>query len=196
MATARDITVCTLTMPDGSRAEMLERNKKSVREQTQPVYAHLIDDAPGDMGDLYNNLVDKVETEWVALLDDDNYWHGHHVNTIVQALHNADVVYTWDSSGSRPRHNVNDKPYEWIEWLGEDSNWLDTSCAYRVSKWKEIGGMAGADGTQLKDWDLCKRMVEAKARFVCVPQATWRYSQFLWDGHVMRDTEGLFQKEL
>jgi hypothetical protein len=166
---------------------MLQRNRESVANQTAGrVHDHLIDGDWGDVGDLYNRLVEKAETEWICTLDDDNYWFPHHLETILPEMtSDVDVVYTWEASGSRPRVNVNDWSTEYIELLGRDSNWLDTSCAVRRSKWLEVGGMPGPED-QLKDWRLWQRMVGAKAVFRCVPVVSWFYQQWQFDGHVLR----------
>jgi hypothetical protein len=186
-----DVTVVTLTIP--GREWMLRRNMEAVRNQTVgPVHAHLVDDAPGDVGLLYNGLVGRVETEWVCLCDDDNWLHPDHLRTILPAMDDADVVYSWESSGSRPRVNVNEWSPEYIERLGRDGNWLDTSCAVRTSKYLEVGGMPGPEDL-LKDWRLWQRMVAAGARFRCVPEVTWTYQLYSVDGHVLRDPNGYRQ---
>ena len=191
-----DITVVTLTMPDGSRKDLLERNHASVRDQTVRVRDHLVSAEPGDFGDLYNELVYHVETPFFMILDDDCWLEPHHVETILPHLDDADVVYTWDSSGSRPRVNVNDWVWLYIERLGQDFNWLDPNGAViRKAAFEAVGGFAGAEGTQLKDWDLWRRMVAERARFHCVPEVTWRFGQWVWDGHVVRDKDSIFHEE-
>jgi hypothetical protein len=49
-----------------------------------------------------------VQTPWVAVLNDDDSWLPHHVETVLPHLHDADVVYTYDASGSKPRVDCND----------------------------------------------------------------------------------------
>ena len=191
-----DITVVTLTMPDRSRMDLLERNVDSVKSQTVAPAAHLVDDTPGDFGDLYNGLIAQAQTPFVMILDDDCWLEPHHIETVVPFLGRSDVVYTWDSSGSRPRVNVNHWSHQYIERLGQDFNWLDPNGAtIRASKFRDIGGFAGAEGTQLKDWDLWRRMVGAHATFYCVPEVTWRFGQWVWDGHVTRDVDSIFNNE-
>ena len=51
--------------------------------------------------------LDAVRTEWVAFLDDDDFWYPHHVETLLnlQQKTNADFLYSWfDGNNPFPMH--------------------------------------------------------------------------------------------
>lgn len=51
--------------------------------------------------------LDAVRTEWVAFLDDDDYWYPHHLETLLklQRETNADFLYSWfDGNNPFPMH--------------------------------------------------------------------------------------------
>ena len=53
------------------------------------------------------NALDTVKTEWVAFLDDDDFWYPHHVETLLklQQRTGADFLYSWfDGNNPFPMH--------------------------------------------------------------------------------------------
>ena len=171
-----DLTVLTCTIP--GRENYLDRCVDSVRRQTVGVSAHLISSDDGSLGPLvkYNQLARAVDTEWLAILDDDNYWLDEHVETIAPEFDNADVIYTWDAGGTRPRIQ--------LSWMTQtdpvrhftETNTLDQSCAIRTEMFREVGGFRDNDAGRAMDHDLWLRIAQAGGRFLAVPKFTWFYS--------------------
>ena len=169
-----DITVLTCTIP--GRENYLDRCIDSVRRQTVGVRAHLIASDDGTLGPIekYNQLARAVDTEWLAILDDDNYWLDEHAETIAAEFDNADVIYTWDGGGTRPRIQL--AHFEQVELAKHfaETNSVDQSCAIRTETFLSVGGFQLS--TRLMDQDLWYRIAQAGGRFLAIPNVTWFYS--------------------
>ncbi len=184
------ITVVSLTIP--GRAAMLTRCIESVYKQTIRPYAHLIlaEANRRDVGACYNEAISGVKTPWIQLCDDDNFLLPHHLETILPAMEDADVVYSWETSGSRPRVNFNGWHPEKIIEYQEHENAIDNSCAIRTDVFRAVG----FDETSKtpKDWLLFTELAHRRVRFRCVPQETWTYSMVehdgrMWMAHELRE---------
>lgn len=191
------ITVLTVTIP--GREDLLAANIASVNAQTVPVERQLIcahADWPGiepqvQYASAKNALLPAVRTPWVAVLNDDDSWLPHHVETVEDHLKDADVLYTWDASGSKPRVDCSDWPHEMVADTFAATNFLDGNCLIRLSLLEQVGGFPtdweGAGpwegghyrGTNARweDWALWQRLVVLGARFRCVPVETWIYGK-------------------
>lgn len=171
-----DLTVLTCHIP-GREAE-LARNMASVRNQVLGPVCHVIIADDGSLGtcEKYNRAAKAVETEWIALLDDDNYWAPEHLLEINHALPVADVVYSFDASRRLPRINISGyNRATTLEFLSS-TNCVDQSSAIRTSMWDRVGGFREDFAPrQWNDQDLFYRIAEAGGRFVCVPIDTWVY---------------------
>ena len=170
-----DLTVITCTIP--GREDYLDRNMESVRRQTVGVHAHFIASDDGELGPLvkYNSLARAVDTEWLAILDDDNYWLDEHVETIVPYLDNADVIYTWDAGGTRPRKQLAGLSQERLVEHFTIDNSVDQSCAVRTEMFLRVGGFQEHESRTM-DRDLWLRIAQAGGRFMAIPKMTWFYS--------------------
>ena len=172
-----DLTVLTCTIP--GRENYLDRCVDSVRRQTVGVSAHLISSDDGSLGPLvkYNMLARAVETPWLAILDDDNYWLDDHVETIAPEFDNADVIYTWDAGGTRPRIQLaRFTQSELLEHFAV-TNSVDQSCAIRTEMSRQVGGFQEpVDGRTWMDQDLWYRIAKMGGRFLAIPKATWFYA--------------------
>ena len=190
MARTVDVTVCTPTIP--GREAWLEEARDSVRDQTTSPRSHLVDCGPvswpAGMPDVVkrrNRMLGHVETEWVAVLDDDDVYDPWHFETIEPWLSDGiDVIYAFchEIEGI----NVNAWSRETLAGEIERSNPIFSNACIRTSKLREVGGWSieGWDpGTHLyrggpvcmEDWDLWVRMARAGASFLCVPTKTWHY---------------------
>lgn len=152
----------------------------SVREQSIEVRSHIIVSDGGSLGPMvkYNEAARAVDTSWLSILDDDNYWLQDHVATILPHLDNADVVYTVDACGSRPFiQMVGLSTDELLPLFDLGRNSLDQSCAIRTEMYCRVGGFCiDYAPRSWPDQDLWYRIAEAGGRFVGVPKATWFYT--------------------
>lgn len=184
------ITVITVSIP--SRRELLQQNIASVYEQTVSVERQLIcthasttdrDYRQIQYSTAKNDLLAQVTTPWVAVLNDDDYWQPHHVETILSHLDNADIVYTWEANNHKPREDCNSYSQQQLIEIFDRTNFLDANCAIRTSKLREVGGFPvdlvngryGNGPARWEDWQLWRLMARADARFHCVPEPTWCY---------------------
>lgn len=174
-----EITVITASIP--GREKLLAENVESVHVQTVQTACHLIRthhmDEDGNPAKSYNALVEAAETEWIHVLDDDNYWLPKHIETITPYLENADVVYAFDAGGSRPKVDLSGLSQLELIRFFRTTNCVDQSAAVRRDIWLACGGMRGhlEIDTQWPDQDLWWRLAKIGARFVCVSQETWIY---------------------
>jgi hypothetical protein len=185
------VTVCTASMP--SRHEHLARCQASVRNQTVQPAAHLIRIAqplygqpnPHDLAMQRNRLLGAVDTEWLAVLDDDDLYLPHHFETIQHALTpDADMVYTFANEGVVARENVNGMTHSQILARLATANFMNANACLRVDTLLRVGGWEEefdfatrrfASGAAWEDWGLWIRMAKAGAKFVCIPQGTYDY---------------------
>lgn len=170
-----DLTVITCTIP--GRADYLERCVDSVRRQTVGVHSHLIVSDDGSLGPIekYNQLARAVDTEFLAILDDDNYWLDEHVETIAPYFDDADVIYTWDGGGTRPRQQLAGlSQIDLVEHF-TIRNAVDQSCAVRTEMFERVGGFEFNEYRTM-DRDLWLRIAQVGGRFLAIPKFTWFYS--------------------
>jgi glycosyltransferase involved in cell wall biosynthesis len=182
------ITVLTATM--GRRPRMLAEAVASVRAQTFTDVEHVIVDdgsfsveCPGarvvavshrGLGPARNAGLDVARGEAIALLDDDDLWHPHHLATVskVMAETGADVVYAdCDEIGRRDGYRTVVRDFD--RALLERENFICVPATLiRTEALRAVGGFeAGA----LEDWATWKKMSAAGFRFVHVPEVTVTY---------------------
>jgi hypothetical protein len=188
------ITVLTCTIP--GREQLLAENIASVHAQSIPVacqliHSHVDDPAVQPMvqyAAAKNALLPAVQTPWVAVLNDDDSWLPHHIETVQGELADVDVLYTWDASGSKPRVDCNGWSRGKLAETFAETNFLDGNCLIRLSLLEQAGGFptdwAGPgpwegghyEGTnaRFEDWALWQRLASIGARFRCAPVETWR----------------------
>lgn len=191
------ITVLTVTIP--GREQLLAENLASVYAQTVPVQrqlicAHLATTTEQPMvqySRAKNEMLAAVDTDWIAVLNDDDVWLSHHVETVAPYLDEADVISTWEASGSKPRVDYSDWSQEQLVAHFDETNELDGNCLIRLSLLESVGGFptdwegpGPHDGGHYKDslarwedWALFQRLAPIGARFRCVPVETWRYGK-------------------
>lgn len=183
------ITVLTATL--GKRPAMLAEAVASVRAQTlQPLEHLVVDDGSfsvgsldgatvlpvphGGLGAARNAALAAARGEAVALLDDDDLWHPHHLETVWSVMERtgADVVYAdCDEVGRRDGYSFTVRDFD-AELLERENYLCVPATLVRTSALRDIGGFGtGA----LEDWDTWKRMARAGMQFVHVPQVTVTY---------------------
>jgi hypothetical protein len=190
------MSITVLTVSIASRQDLLARNIASVYGQTVPVERHLICAHQGggpnpqvEYSGLKNRLLEAVDTEWIAVLNDDDYWLPNHVQAISPELDEADVIYTWEQSGVKPRENCNAWTQHDLLTTFDRTNHIDGNCAIRTAKLREVGGFpvnwVGPGPWQgghyedsparFEDWELWRRLIRVEGCFLCVPEETWVY---------------------
>ena len=164
------ITVITATLPE--RADLLERAVASVALQTLRPEAHLVgvDHRRRGGAAMKNLLAYAADTEWLAILDDDDHLYPDHLLKLLAASGDADVVYSWcDSTGDAfPNYN---QSWEGVDALRGSSR-VSHNAIVRTSLFKEVGGFPLERGY---DWRFWIKAADAGARFACVPERTWFY---------------------
>jgi hypothetical protein len=191
------VTVLTVTIP-GRETAMLGENIASVYAQTLPVTrqlicAHLCTDGPAMVQYVQakNLLLRAVQTEWVAVLNDDDYWLPQHVELLMGEARAADVIYSWETGRTRPRidANVNDWPRERLTRQLEEANLIDGNAMIRTRMLRRVGGFPADwvgdtphngghyqdSPARFEDHELWRRIHAAGGQFRCVPVETWHY---------------------
>lgn len=175
-----EITVIVATIPE--REALLEQAIDTVQAQTSPVpYLVGVDAQHDGPVPTLNALAERVQTEWLFRLDDDDLLDPDHFQVLSKWLDDdADIVYTWcrvEGGGEEhPEAQFQDRfQAEWgWEYLRE-SNFIPASAAVRTSLWRDLGGLREPAWTKHEDWDFWVRALDAGARFRCVPTVTWTY---------------------
>ncbi len=195
------ITVVTATIP--GREELLGKCIASVYAQTRRLEAHLVMAqhtnpemaGPQHCAVQQQWLLPAVTTDFTMRLADDDRLLPNYGEAVAPYLDKADVIYSWDASGSRPRMDCSDWPQDRVTSSLETSNWIDGSAVLmRTSILKSFGGWpteweGGSifQGGHFKgfrsgydDQTIFYLMAKAGARFLCVPQETWWYGEGPW----------------
>jgi len=183
------ITVLTATL--GRRPEMLAEAVRSVHGQTlQPLEHIVVDDGSFSVAPLEDVTLLSIEHcglgparnaglaiargEAVALLDDDDVWHPHHLATLWEQMQltQADVVYS-DCLEVGRRDGYATRVADFDPELLQRENFICVPATLvRTSALVKVDGFSSG---ALEDWQTWKRMAANGARFVHVPQVTVTY---------------------
>lgn len=203
------MTVLVPTIP--GRDELLARAMASVRAQTRPADAVLLECDTGrtGAGPTRNRLLARVSTEWTAFLDDDDEFYPHHLRVCLDhaAATGADLVYPWfDMIGWTPvteSANAADPLATsvggaWVSPFGVPfgaeqeahlrtaGNFIPITVLVRTEALRSVGGFP-TPGTPewpdaaREDWGGWLRLLDAGATFSHVQCRTWRWNHH--DGH-------------
>jgi cellulose synthase/poly-beta-1,6-N-acetylglucosamine synthase-like glycosyltransferase len=184
--------ISVVTPTSGRRPEMLAEAVASVRAQTLAPLEHLVvDDGSesvsdtdgvtvlrvprGGPGPARNAAIARARGEAVALLDDDDLWHPHHLETVwtVMQQTGADVVYA-DCAVENRRDGYSFEVEDFVDDVILERNFLCLPATLvRTSSVRAVGGFP--DEPRGQDWSLWKNMHRAGMRFVHVPQVTVTY---------------------
>lgn len=194
------VAVCIATVPP--RAHLLERAKASVEFQTRPADQIIIQvDRDGDgPARTRNNAWRRAETDYVAILDDDDEFLPNHLDLCMRAarVEKADLIYPWFEHVGWPewtkdRPDPLAVPYEGrlqhplgIRFGPEQAAhlrryaFIPVTTVMRRSMLEAVGGYPEPGSplwrqcNGLEDWAVELAMLDAHAKFVHVPYRTWR----------------------
>jgi glycosyltransferase involved in cell wall biosynthesis len=181
------ISVVLPTIP--GREALLERAIASVRAQTLPVAAlHVVDEPRPDPASYVceriararNIGLNKVDTPWVAFLDDDNWWEPNHLASLYAHITEADVIY---ANSTRVPMDVTDSCF--VQYNGPDPNAALVSviiarnvggfCETWIPDDSEGGYHSALTGHLYEDLDFWERCQQHGATFLQIPDETWNY---------------------
>ena len=127
-----------------------------------------------------NRALERVDTEWVAFVDDDDELYPDHLRLCARAarLNGADVVYPgYDTSGGPDPVGCFGMPF--------DGDLLQRLYIFRVSVLARTDAVRAAGGIQAlpdvhgdpcEDWGLWLAMHRLGASFYHLPQKTWQWN--------------------
>lgn len=191
-APSHEITVVIPTIP--GREAMLDRAIASVERQDLLPRDLVVEHDVNREGPaaVRNRALAKVETEWVAFLDDDDEMHPEHLLTLVrlQEETGAAMVWPWFKvQGGRdpfPMHRGR-------QWDPADPHQIPITVLARTAAIMDVGGfrtMAAGPTDRLgnrcgEDWQLWLDLSAAGYEFAHTPEQTWTWH------HGSHNTSGL-----
>jgi glycosyltransferase involved in cell wall biosynthesis len=178
------VAVCIASIPP-RRELLLPRAIQSALHQSRPadelhvaVDLHHQGEAP-----TRNRVIAAAQTEWVAILDDDDEFNFDHLEAMLghADLTGADVVYSWYDviGGTDPHPHVFGK-----DWDPHHPVQTTVTLLWRRSLLEHLGGFrppppegqvdehGNRDGP---DFDIVKRANACGAKIAHLPQRTWRW---------------------
>jgi glycosyltransferase involved in cell wall biosynthesis len=182
------ITVVIPTIPP--RAEQVGRAIESVWAQTlQPKAVEIVlDSERRGPAATRNRALERVDTEWVAFLDDDDELYPNHLRLLARCarLTDSDVVYPgYDSDDDQV--NCFGLPFD--ATLLERRNFIPVTVLARTEMVLAAGGFKphpDESGDPCEDWGLWLSMLDIGAKFTHLPVRTWRWNTGGTRGHTDR----------
>lgn len=164
-------TVVTVSVPE--RADSLTRAIASVRQQTYGPVPHLIRiEQPDQFGTRHvtrqrNALLPAMQTPYIAVLDDDDYFEPTYLERVADVIENAGdaiaVVYTYCHG-----HTHAEGPFD-AERLYRE-NYIDGEAVISMGWLNRLGGYPEMPDGKVEDWALWLKILEMGGEFVCVPE--------------------------
>lgn len=176
-----DITVCLTTIPP--RAEHLAKALASVAKQTlQPVaiiveYDHHHTGAAATK----NRALERVTSDWVAWLDDDDEFWPEHLATLrrVADEQQADFVYSIPfvpQAGGPVSFTRPGIPFD--EAFLRAQSFIQTTVLTRTKFAKQGGGFWCPEGSIYDDWGYALGCLDAGARLYHHPEPTFTWNHW------------------
>jgi hypothetical protein len=163
----------------------LDRAYASVLEQTRkPDFIITSRALPGEDCGRQKDRVTKAlppEVEWVAYLDDDDYFFPQHIELLEQRAlaTGADMVYPWFEF-DRPTGGGNVlAPYEGKPFDPEElrrNNYIPVTVLLRRSVVDAVGGFPPPNPPAYDDWLLWLRLLDHGAKIEHLPERTWMWT--------------------
>jgi glycosyltransferase involved in cell wall biosynthesis len=174
------ITVVIPTIP--ARAALLERALASVDAQTLPPADVIVEVDTGRAGaaTTRNNALERVDTEWVAWLDDDDELYRDHLLRLARyvRLSGVDVAYPgYDVTGGTDPVDCFGLPFD--PTLLARRNYIPVTTLCRTAAVRAAGGFQphpDEHGDPCEDWGLWLAMLARGATFGHLPVKTWRWN--------------------
>ena len=172
--------VVTPSIPE--RDQLLMECVRSVICQTAAVGGHHVGVDHDRRGPavMRNELAIHVpDGAWVSFLDDDDLWHPQHARVIERYGQGADVVYTKARIDGRPGWDPQRNRFS-ADALRR-ANYIPLGgVAIKIDLFRQVGGFPTED-MRYEDHGLLLRLLDAGARFKCIPRFTWTYRFGDWD---------------
>lgn len=190
-----DITVIIPAIPQRTGNLLREACASVAAQQLQP-HEVIVEVDHGAQGPAHtrNAALGRVDSKWVAFLDDDDLMAPQHLQRLaeVQQETGADVLWPWfwvmGGTDPFPSHFGR-------QWDAEHPHIFPITTLVRTEVLRDVGGFRDmgevADPNDAsrtvagEDWDLWLRISAAGARFHHVPERTWTWR------HHANNTSGL-----
>lgn len=174
--------VTMLTPTIEGREELLAECIASVQAQTEEV-AHLVwmDAARAGPAVCRQRMLDLVQSEFVAFVDDDDLLDPHHVESLMALLQNGQSLADLAWSRCRMQFGPGVAQFRIAPGMRPDykalvtsgRNFIPVTVVARTSAIREAGGFRSED--RYEDYELWKRMLGLGHRFAHLGQETWTY---------------------
>lgn len=181
------VTVCTPTIPP--RGEQLSRAIRSVAEQTVKPAAHLImvdvhrEGAPA----MLDKTISHAETEWVAILADDDELLPHHLETLWALVNDegADIGFShFKYSGLQDAGHL--ERFRGIPFDNDNPRQMTGVFLAKREVLLDVGGHSGGfdplsyerddSGNRIgEDFVIVQKLARAGAKFSVTGEVTWIY---------------------
>jgi glycosyltransferase involved in cell wall biosynthesis len=163
----------------------LHRAVSSVLGQTRPVDAVSVSIDTGRLGSSVNRnqALAGVQTEWTALLDDDDEWSPSHIELLMDHARDtdADLVYPWFDvpGGFDPWPHREGRPFDREALRSE--NYIPITVLVRTELLRDVGGFRpkGPPDNPCDDWGTWDALLERDAKFTHLNRRTWTWH---WHG--------------
>lgn len=179
------------------RKALLERALESVRGQTRYPDGIVVE---GDRlregaAAVRNRGLSRVETEWVAFLDDDDELLKNHLMLLeaYQRRTGADLVYPWFIQPEKNWDGLGafGKPFHELADELAHRNWIPVTVLARTRLLRDVGGFAPPPGhIECEDWGAWRRLYAAGAQIVHLPRKTWIWHHWTDESGQVGNTSG------
>lgn len=176
-----DIGVLITTIPP--RKELLARALDSVNAQTlQPAQIHVeLDSEHAGAAVTKTRGLESITTEWVAFLDDDDYYLPTHLESMAEVAKadEHDVIYTGplvlDPAGNKIplMKEWGNFGQEFDEAYFRSQSFIGMFSLVRTELARQVGGFHQPNPSIYDDWDFYLAMLNAGARFKHLPIQTY-----------------------
>lgn len=174
--------IYVITPTIAGRGDLLAECVASVAAQEADDVTHIIGmDVRGNgPAEKRNQLVPWMPhaDDWVTFLDDDDVWNADHVDILRAHMAGYDVVYTLAEIEGRPGWDPQQDTFD-PERLRQVNYIPLCGVAIRAQLFHQVGGFP-TEGLY-EDHGLLVRLLDAGARFKCIPVRSWRYRFGDWD---------------
>lgn len=198
------VTVLIATIP--GREKLLERALDSVRAQTRQPDDVVVEFDPErtSAAETRNRGLERVTTEYVAILDDDDILLPNHLEALTRAARknpDVDLFYPIPEirnmidptilrfGGKRVRPWGIDWTEQHRQHLIQKNNFIPVTVMVRTSALRDVGGFPGPDhpdrriAKRAEDWLCWRRFALTGKKFHHVKEVTWIWQQNTETGH-------------